>query len=103
MPVPYEVPVYVGHDYEYPEYDGHDYEYPDEYELEESYGPYGAYDHQAMTGLAHATRSHAPYGPAAYPPYAEYGFAHAVRDTFTRFDRNRSGRLDYRLGLNPKA
>ena len=100
--MPYEVPVYVGHDYEYPEYDGHDYEYPDEYELEESYGPYGAYDHQAMTGLAHATRSHAPYGPAAYPPYAEHGFAHAVRDTFARFDRNRSGRLDYRLGLNPK-
>ena len=101
--MPYEVPVYVGHDYEYAEYDGHDYEYPDEYELEESYGPYEAYDHQAMTGLAHATRSHAPYGPAAYPPYAEYGFAHAVRDTFTRFDRTRSGRLDYRLGLNPKA
>ena len=48
MPVPYEVPVYVGHEYEYPEYDEHDYEYPDEYELEESYGPYGAYD-QAMT------------------------------------------------------
>ena len=48
MPVPYEAPVYVGHDYEYPEYDGHDYEYPDEYELEESYGPNGTYD-QAIT------------------------------------------------------
>ena len=105
--MPYEVPVYVGHEYEHAEYDGQDYdghgfEYPDEYELEESYGPYGAYGHQAMTGLAHATPSHAAYGPAAYPPYAEDGFAHAVRDTFARFDRNRSGRLDYRLGLNPK-
>ena len=105
--MPYEVPVYVGHEYEHAEYDGQDYEghgfeYPDEYKLEESYDPYGAYGHQAMTGLAHATPSHAAYGPAAYPPYAEYGFAHAVRDTFARFDRNRSGRLDYRLGLNPK-
>ena len=101
MPVPYEVPVYVGHEYEYAEYDGHDFEYPDEYELEEGYGPYSAYDHQALA--AHAPPSYAEYGPAAYPPYAEHGFAHAVRDTFARFDRNRSGRLDYRLGLNPKA
>ena len=104
--MPYEVPVYVGYDYERPEYDGHDYdghdiESPDEYDLEESYGPYGAHG-QAMTMTGHATQSYAGYGPAVYPPYAEYGFTHAVRDTFARFDRSRSGRLDYRLGLKPK-
>lgn len=76
VPVPYEVPVYVG------QYDGHEY---DSYGYDHD-GSYGQYGHHGQT----TTASH------ANPSYGQYGFAHAVRETFARFDRNRSGRLDYR-------